>query len=154
MGSWQVRATQDGMKRYTYDIVGKIEVSWASIEEIPTRDFTWSRESKPISEDSDYFSAHVFNKRFLRYNPISSWLITAKFNAALLNISLNNTYIPTSHLSNHPLENVLGIGAWKGRIIITVENSVTSYHRKTAVGYFWNWQNVFIFSRNGQTSWI
>ena len=76
------------MKRFRYDIVGISEVRWTGKGETSNRDFIWSGEDKTHVRGVGMLLSDKARKALIGYNPVSSRVITARFDAAPYKITV------------------------------------------------------------------
>ena len=92
------------MKRFRYDIIGISEVRWTGKGETPTGDFIWSGEEKSHMRGVGFLLSAQAKKALIGYNPISSRIISARFDAAPFKITVIHVYAPTSSSSEEDIE--------------------------------------------------
>ncbi len=92
------------MKRFKYDIIGISEVHWTGKSETTNGDFIWSGEEKTHRRGVCLLLSAQARKASIGYNPISSRIITARFDAALLKLTVIHVYVPTSSSSEEDIE--------------------------------------------------
>ncbi|CAF3474033.1 unnamed protein product, partial [Rotaria sp. Silwood2] len=76
------------MKRFRYDIIGISEVRWTGKGETPQGDFIWSGEETSHIRGVGLLLSKQAPKALIGYNPISSRIISARFDAAPFKISV------------------------------------------------------------------
>ena len=84
------------MKRFKYDIIGVSEVRWTGKGETPNGDFIWSGEENTHTRGVGLLLGTQARKALIGYNPISSRIITARFDAAPFKLTVIHVYAPTS----------------------------------------------------------
>ncbi|CAF4075711.1 unnamed protein product [Rotaria magnacalcarata] len=98
VGTWNVQTLwatgklellRNEMKRFRFDVIWISEVRWTGKGETQSDDFIWSGED----------TTHTRG-----YNPISSRVITARFNATPFQLTLIHVYAPTSTSSDDEIE--------------------------------------------------
>ena len=113
VGTWNVQTLwaagklellRNEMKRFRYDIVGVSEVRWTGKGETPQGDFIWSGEETSHIRGVGLFLSKQAQKAVIGYNPISSRIISARFDAAPFKISVIHVYAPTSSSSEEEIE--------------------------------------------------
>ena len=113
VGTWNVQTLwaagklellRNEMKRFRYDIVGISEVRWTGKGETPSGDFIWSGEESTHTRGVGLLLSNQAKKALIGYNPISSRIITARFNASPFKITLIHVYAPTSSSSEDDIE--------------------------------------------------
>jgi exonuclease III len=92
------------MKRFRYDIIGVSEVRWTGKGETPQGDFIWSGEETSHIRGVGLLLSKQAQKALIGYNPISSRIILARFDAAPFKISVIHVYAPTSSSSEEEIE--------------------------------------------------
>ncbi len=92
------------MKRFRYDIIGISEVRWTGKGETPQGDFIWSGEETSHIRGVDLLLSKQAQKALIGYNPISSRIISARFDATPFKISVIHVYAPTSSSSEEEIE--------------------------------------------------
>ncbi|CAF2052893.1 unnamed protein product, partial [Rotaria magnacalcarata] len=70
------------MKHLRYDIVGISEVRWTGKGETPNGDFIWSGKESSHMRGVGFLLSTQAKKALLGYNPTSSRIISARFDAA------------------------------------------------------------------------
>ena len=70
------------MKRFKYDIIGISEVRWTGKSETPQGDFIGSGEETSYIRSVGFLLSKQAQKALIGYNPISSRIISARFDAA------------------------------------------------------------------------
>ena len=99
---WAARKLQllrNEMKRFKYDIIGVSEVRWTE-----NGDFIWSGEENTHTRGVGLLLGTQVRKVFIGYNPISSRIITARFDAAPFKLTMIHVYAPTSLSSEEDIE--------------------------------------------------
>ena len=92
------------MKRFRYDIIEISEVRWTGKGETPNGDFIWSgKESSHIRGVGILLSIQA-KKALVGYNPISSRIISARFDATPFKISVIHVHASTSSSSEEDVE--------------------------------------------------
>jgi len=113
VGTWNVQTLwatgklellRNEMKRFKYDIVGISEVRWTGKGETPNGDFIWSGEETSHMRGVGFLLSTQAKKALIGYNPISSRIISARFDAAPFKISVIHVYAPTSSSSEEDIE--------------------------------------------------
>ena len=92
------------MNRFRYDIVGISEVRWAGKGESSNRDFIWSGEDKTQIRIVGTLLSDRARKALIGYNPVSSRVITTRFDAAPYKITVIHAYAPTMASSDEDIE--------------------------------------------------
>ncbi|CAF2033538.1 unnamed protein product [Rotaria magnacalcarata] len=92
------------MKHLRYDIVGISEVRWTGKGETPNGDFIWSGKESSHMRGVGFLLSTQAKKALLGYNPTSSRIISARFDAAPFKISVIHVYAPTSSSSEEDIE--------------------------------------------------
>ncbi|CAF4378340.1 unnamed protein product, partial [Rotaria sp. Silwood2] len=92
------------MKRFKYDIIGISEVRWTGKGETSNGDFIWSGEETVHMRGVGFLLSAQAKKALIGYNPISSRIISARFDAAPFKISIIHAYAPTSASSEEEIE--------------------------------------------------
>ena len=108
------------MKRFRYDIIGISEVRWTGKGETSNGDFIWSGEDNTHVRGVGLLLNTKARKTLIGYNPISSRIITARFNAAPFKITVVHAYAPTSACSDEEIEAFYN----------TLEDALATVHRK------------------------
>jgi exonuclease III len=113
VGTWNVQTLwapgklellRNEMKRFRFDVVGISEVRWTGKGETPRGDFIWSGESTTHTKGVGLLLSAKARKSLIGYNPISSRLISARFNATPFKITIIHAYAPTSASSEDEIE--------------------------------------------------
>jgi hypothetical protein len=113
VGTWNVQTLwaagklellRNEMKRFRYDIIGISEVRWTGKGETPNGDFIWSGEESSHMRGVGFLLSTQAKKALIGYNPISSRIISARFDGAPFNISVIHVYAPTSSSSEEVIE--------------------------------------------------
>jgi len=113
VGTWNVQTLwaagklellRNEMKRFKYDIIGISEVRWTGKGETPNGDFIWSGEETSHMRGVGFLLSTQAKKALIGYNPISSRIISARFDAAPFKISVIHVYAPTSSSSEEDIE--------------------------------------------------
>ena len=99
-----VELLRNEMKRFRYDIIGISEVRWTGKGETSNGDFIWSGEDKLQMRGVGFILGEQAKKALIGYNPISSRLISARFAAMPFDITVIQTYAPTSAASDEDIE--------------------------------------------------
>ena len=76
------------MKRFRYDIVGISKVRWTGKDETSNRDFIWSGEDKTHIRGVGMLLSDRAREALIGYNPVSSRVITARFDSAPYKITV------------------------------------------------------------------
>ncbi|CAF4444579.1 unnamed protein product, partial [Didymodactylos carnosus] len=92
------------MKRFRYDVIGISEVRWTGKGETPNGDFIWSGEDNTHRRGVGLLLSIEAKKALIGYNPISSRIITARFNATPFKVTVIHVYAPTSLSSEEDIE--------------------------------------------------
>ena len=92
------------MKRFKYDIIGISEVRWTGKGETPNGDFIWSGEENTHTRGVGLLLGTQARKTLIGYNPVSSRIITARFDAAPFKLTVIHVYAPTSLSSEEDIE--------------------------------------------------
>ena len=96
MGNWKLELLRNEMKRFRYDIVGISEVRWTGKDETPNRDFIWSGEDTTYVRGVEMLLSDRARKALIGYNPVSSQVIMARFNAAPCKITVIHACAPAT----------------------------------------------------------
>ncbi|CAM4979656.1 unnamed protein product [Rotaria socialis] len=113
VGTWNVQTLwtagklellRNEMKRFRYDIIGISEVRWTGKGETPNGDFIWSGEESSHMRGVGFLLSTQAKKALIGYNPTSSRIISARFDAAPFKISVIHVYAPTSSSSEEDIE--------------------------------------------------
>jgi len=113
VGTWNVQTLwaagklellRNEMKRFKYDIIGISEVRWTGKGETSNGDFIWSGEETLHMRGVGFLLSAQAKKALIGYNPISSRIISARFDAAPFKISIIHVYAPTSASSEEDIE--------------------------------------------------
>ena len=116
VGTWNVQTLwatgklellRNEIKRFRYDIVGISEVRWTGKGETSNRDFIWSGEDKTHVRGIGMLLSDRARKALIGYNPVSSRVITARFDAAPCKITVIHAYTPTTASSDEGYRGVL-----------------------------------------------
>ncbi|CAF1426895.1 unnamed protein product [Adineta ricciae] len=92
------------MKRFRYEIIGISEVRWTGKGETPSGDLIWSGEERTHTRGVGFLLSKQAKKALIGYNPINSWIITARFNASPFKMTVMHVYAPTSTFSEEDIE--------------------------------------------------
>ena len=129
VGTWNVQTLwatgklellRNEMKRFRYDIIGISEVRWTGKGETSNGDFIWSGEENIHTRGVGLLLSETARKALIGYNPISSRIITARFNATPFKITVIHAYAPTSACSDEEIE----------AFYDTLEDAITKTHKK------------------------
>jgi hypothetical protein len=113
VGTWNVQTLwaagklellRNEMKRFKYDIIGISEVRWTGKGETPNGDFIWSGEETLHTRGVGFLLSAQAKKALIGYNPVSSRIISARFDAAPFKVSVIHVYAPTSSSSEEDIE--------------------------------------------------
>ena len=113
VGTWNVQTLwaagklellRNEMKRFRYDIIGISEVRWTGKGETPNGDFIWSGEESSHMRGVGFLLSTQAKKALIGYNPISSRIITARFDAVPFKMTVIHVYAPTSSSSEEDIE--------------------------------------------------
>ena len=113
IGTWNVQTLwaagklellKNEMKRFRYDVIGISEVRWTGKGETPNGDFIWSGEESSHIRGVGILLSIQAKKALIGYNPISSRIISARFDATPFKISVIHVYAPTSSSSEEDVE--------------------------------------------------
>ena len=113
VGTWNVQTLwaagklellRNEMKRFKYDIIGISEVRWTGKGETSQGDFIWSGEETSHIRGVGLLLSKQAQKALIGYNPISSRIISARFDAAPFKITVIHVYAPTSSSSEEDIE--------------------------------------------------
>ena len=113
VGTWNVQTSwaagklellRNEMKRFRYAVIGVSEVRWTGKGETSNGDFIWSGEEKTHTRGVGLLLSTSARKALMGYNPISSRIITARFDAAPFKITVIHVYVPTSSSSEEDIE--------------------------------------------------
>ena len=149
VGTWNVQTLwttgkiellRNEMKRFRYDIVDISEVRWTGKGETSNRDFIWSGEDTTYVRGVKMLLSDRARKALIGYNPISSQLITARFDAAPCNITVIHACAPTTASSDEDIETFYSI----------LEGALAKVHKKDIIIITGDW-NAKIGSDN--TGW-
>ncbi|CAF4468868.1 unnamed protein product, partial [Rotaria magnacalcarata] len=92
------------MKRFRFNVIGISEVRWTGKGETPSGDFIWSGEDTTHTRGVGMLLSAKAKKTLIGYNPISSRVITARFNATPFKLTVIHVYAPTSASSDDEIE--------------------------------------------------
>ncbi|CAF4292942.1 unnamed protein product [Rotaria magnacalcarata] len=92
------------MKCFRFDVIGISEVRWTGKGETPSGDFIWSGEDTTHTRGVGMLLTAKAKKTLIGYNPISSRVITARFNATPFKLTVIHVYAPTSASSDDEIE--------------------------------------------------
>ena len=149
VGTWNVQTLwatgklellRNEMKRFRYDIVGISEVRWTGKGETSNRDFIWSGEDKTHVRGVGMLLSDKARKALIGYNPVSSRVITARFDSAPYKITVIHAYAPTAASSDEDIEAFYSI----------LEDALAKVHKKDIIIITGDW-NAKIGSDN--TDW-
>ena len=138
VGTWNVQTLwaagklellRNEMKRFRYDIIGISEVRWAGRGETQSGDFIWSGEENTHTRGVGLLLSIKARKALIGYNPISSRIITARFDAAPFKLTIIHVYAPTSSSSEEEIEAFYG----------DIEDALTKIHKKDVVIITGDW---------------
>ncbi|CAM4929837.1 unnamed protein product [Rotaria socialis] len=113
VGTWNVQTLwttgklellRNEMKRFRFDVVGISEVRWTGKGETPRGDFIWSGENTTHTKGVGLLLSTKAKKAMIGYNPISSRLISVRFNATPFKITVIHVYALTSASSEDEIE--------------------------------------------------
>ncbi|CAF4692807.1 unnamed protein product, partial [Rotaria sp. Silwood2] len=113
VGTWNVQTLwatgklellRNEMKRFRFDVIGISEVRWTGKGETPNGDFIWSGEDTTHTRGVGMLLSAKAKKTLIGYNPISSRVITARFNATPFKLTVIHVYAPTSASSDDEIE--------------------------------------------------
>ena len=113
VGTWNVQTLwaagklellRNEMKRFRYDIIGISEVRWTGKGETSAGDFIWSGEEKLHMKGVGFLLSAQAKRALIGYNPVSSRIISARFEAVPFNITVIHVYAPTSASSDEDIE--------------------------------------------------
>lgn len=113
VGTWNVQTLwatgklellRNEMKRFRHDIIGISEVRWTGKGETPNGDFLWSGEEKTHTRGVGLLLGPKAKKALIGYNPVSSRIITARFDAVPWKMTVIHVYAPTSASSEEDIE--------------------------------------------------
>ena len=113
VGTWNVQTLwatgklellRNEMKRFRFDVIGISEVRWTGKGETPSGDFIWSGEDTTHARGVGMLLSAKAKKTLIGYNPISSRVITARFNATPFKLTVIHVYAPTSASSDDEIE--------------------------------------------------
>ncbi|CAF4402678.1 unnamed protein product, partial [Rotaria magnacalcarata] len=105
VGTWNVQTLwatgklellRNEMKRFRFNAIGISEVRWTGKGETPSGDFIWSGEDTTHTRGVGMLLSAKAKKTLIGYNPISSRVITARFNATPFKLTVIHVYAPTS----------------------------------------------------------
>jgi hypothetical protein len=138
VGTWNVQTLwaagklellRNEMKRFRYDIIGISEVRWTGRGETPNGDFIWSGEENTHVRGVGLLLSTKARKALIGYNPISSRIITARFDAAPFKLTLIHVYAPTSSSSEEDIEAFYN----------SIEDELEKIHKKDVVIITGDW---------------
>jgi exonuclease III len=138
VGTWNVQTLwaagklellRNEMKRFKYDIIGISEVRWTGRGETSNGDFIWSGEENTHVRGVGLLLSKNARQALIGYNPISSRIITARFDAAPFKLTLIHVYAPTSSSSEEDIE----------AFYSTIEDTLTKIHKKDVVIITGDW---------------
>ena len=113
VGTWNVQTLwaagklellRNETKRFRYDIIGISEVRWTGKGETPNGDLIWSGEESSHMRGMGFLLSPQAKKALIGYKPISSRIISARFDAAPFKISVIHVFAPTSSSSEEEIE--------------------------------------------------
>ncbi|CAF3327901.1 unnamed protein product [Rotaria socialis] len=113
VGTWNVQTLwttgklellRNEMKRFRFDVIGLSEVHWTGKGETLSGDFIWSGEDTTHTRGVGMLLSTKGKKTLIGYNPISSRLITIRFNATPFKLTVMHVYAPTSASSDDEIE--------------------------------------------------
>ncbi|CAF4469132.1 unnamed protein product, partial [Rotaria sp. Silwood2] len=96
IGTWNARTLWEAgkldllrheLKRFRYDIIGVSETRWTEKGETATGDFMWSGEENIHANGVGFLLSKKAKTALIGYNPVSSRVITARFNATPFKIT-------------------------------------------------------------------
>ncbi|CAF2053541.1 unnamed protein product [Rotaria magnacalcarata] len=117
------------MKRFRYDIIGISEVRWTGKGETSNGDFIWSVEDSTHVRGAGLLLSMKVRKALIGYNPVSSRIITARFNAAPFKITGVHASAPTSACTDEGIEAFYNI----------LEDTLDKIHKKDVLIITGNW---------------
>ena len=92
------------MKRFRYDIIGISAVHRTLKSKTSNRDLIWSGEDDTHIRGVRLLLSSKAREAFIGYDPRSSRIITARFNAAPFKMTVVHAYAPTSACSDKNIE--------------------------------------------------
>ena len=113
VGTWNVQTLwaagklellRNEMRRFRYDIIGISEVRWTGKGETSDGDFIWSGEEKLHMRGVGFLLSAKAKRALTGYNPVSSRIISARFEAVPFNITVIHVCAPTSASSDEDIE--------------------------------------------------
>ncbi|CAF3296321.1 unnamed protein product, partial [Rotaria sp. Silwood2] len=113
IGTWNARTLwetgkldllRNELKRFRYNIIGVSEIRWTGKGETTTGDFIWSGEENIHANGVGFLLSKKAKNALIGYNPVSSRVITARFNATPFKITAIHVYAPTSASSDEEIE--------------------------------------------------
>jgi hypothetical protein len=149
VGTWNVQTLwatgklellRNEMKRFRYDILGISEVRWTGKGETSNRDFIWSGEENTHTRGVGLLLNDKARKALIGYNPISSRVITARFNATPFKLTVVHAYAPTSASSDEEIDAFYN----------SLEDTLSKIHKKDIIIITGDW-NAKVGSDN--TNW-
>ena len=92
------------IKHFRYDIVGISEVRWTGKGEMPNGNFIWSGDERTHTSGVEFLLSDQAKKALIGYNPISSRILTEKFNASPFKMKVIHVYASTFATSEEDIE--------------------------------------------------
>jgi hypothetical protein len=83
-------------RRFSYDIIGISEVRWMGKGETSAGDFVWSGAEELHMRDLGFLLSAQPKRALIGYNPVSSRVISARFETVPFNITVIHVYAPTA----------------------------------------------------------
>ena len=146
VGTWNVQTLwatgklellRNEMKRFRYDIIGISEVRWTGKGETLNRDIICSGEDKAHVRGVGMLLNDKARKAPIGYNPVSSRIITARFDATPCKITVIYAYATTLASSDEDIETFYNI----------LEDTLAEVHKKDIIVITDDW-NAKIGSNN------
>ncbi|CAF3418587.1 unnamed protein product [Rotaria sp. Silwood2] len=113
VGTWNIQTLwatgklellRNEMKRFRFDVIGISEVRWTGKRETSCGDFIWSGEETTHNRGVGMLISATAKQTLIGYNPISSRVITARFNTIPFKLTVIHVYTPTLASSDDEIE--------------------------------------------------
>ena len=132
------------MKSFKYGTIGISEVCWTSKGKTSNGDFIWSEEDNTHLRGVGLLLSTKARKALIKYNPISSRFITARFKAASFKITIVHACVPASACSDKDIEAFYN----------TLEDALVTVHRKDTLIMTGDWNTkVDSVMQTGKEQW-
>ncbi|CAF2561786.1 unnamed protein product [Rotaria sp. Silwood2] len=92
------------MKRFRFNVIGISEIRWTGKGEISDGDFIWSGKDTTHNRGVGMLLSARAKQTLIGYNPISSRVITARFNTTPFKLTVIDVYVSTSASSDDEIE--------------------------------------------------